>query len=70
MVIVGVEAHRCLGIEDGTPAPQPDAVGVDTVTALIHEVAPHTIVTFGPATAYADVHDALPLFGRVPGVVA
>jgi len=106
MAIIGVDEHRCLGMEDGTLAHRPDAAGVDAVTALIHEVAPNTIVTFGPegmtghadhravaawvarawrragqralllqttttdrfATEYADVHDALPLFG--PGLPA
>jgi hypothetical protein len=87
-----------------TVVPLGGAAAVDAVTAPIHEIAPHTIVTFGPqgmtghadhravaawvvqawqrsgqralllqatttdrfATEFADVHDALPIFG--PGL--
>jgi LmbE family N-acetylglucosaminyl deacetylase len=48
MAILGVDEHRCLGLEDGTLADRPDAEGVSAVAALIDEVAPETIVTFGP----------------------
>ena len=48
MAILGVDEHRWLGWEDGTLADQPHAAGAERVAALIDEVAPHTIVTFGP----------------------
>jgi LmbE family N-acetylglucosaminyl deacetylase len=48
MAMLGVDEHRWLGLEDGTLAEQPQAAGAGRVAALIEEVAPHTIVTFGP----------------------
>lgn len=48
LAAVGVHEHRWLGHRDGTLhlVPQPD--GVRQVAALIDEVRPDTIVTFGP----------------------
>ncbi|HKH25188.1 MAG TPA: PIG-L family deacetylase, partial [Acidimicrobiales bacterium] len=56
MAILGVDEHRWLGLEDGTLADQPHAAGAERVDALIDEVAPDTIVTFGPEgmTGHAD----------------
>ena len=48
MAILGVDEHRWLGLEDGTLADQPHAAGAERIAALIDEVAPDTIVTFGP----------------------
>lgn len=48
MAILGVDEHRWLGWEDGTLADRPPAAGIARVAALIDEVAPDTIVTFGP----------------------
>jgi flavin-dependent dehydrogenase/LmbE family N-acetylglucosaminyl deacetylase len=104
MAILGVDEHRCLGLEDGTLADRAHAASVSVVAELIDEVAPDTIVTFGPegmtghpdhravaawvadawrrsggharllhatttarfAAEFADVHDAVPVFG--PGL--
>ncbi len=48
MAVLGVDEHHWLGLEDGTLADQPHAVGAERVAALVDEVGPHTIVTFGP----------------------
>lgn len=48
MAILGVEDHRCFGLEDGTLADRDHAEGVALVTNVIDEVAPDTILTFGP----------------------
>jgi LmbE family N-acetylglucosaminyl deacetylase len=103
MAILWVEDHRCLGFEDGTLAQVPAAHGTGIVLALIDELRPDTIVTFGPdgmtghpdhravagwaaaaweacphvrllratttarfADEFADVHDAVAVFG--PGL--
>jgi LmbE family N-acetylglucosaminyl deacetylase len=103
MAILGVEDHRWLEFEDGTLAQVPEADGIGIVLALIDELRPDTIVTFGSdgmtghpdhravagwaaaaweahpgtrllratttarfADEFADVHDALGVFG--PGL--
>lgn len=48
LAVLGVEEHRFLGIEDGRCASQPSLATVERLTAIIHEVRPDTIVTFGP----------------------
>jgi LmbE family N-acetylglucosaminyl deacetylase len=48
MAILGVEDHRCFGFEDGSLADRDHVEGVSLVADLIEEVAPDTIVTFGP----------------------
>jgi LmbE family N-acetylglucosaminyl deacetylase len=48
MRVLGVEDHRFLGFEDGTLADVDPRPGIDTVAALIDEVRPDTILTFGP----------------------
>ncbi|MFP3901721.1 MAG: PIG-L deacetylase family protein [Acidimicrobiia bacterium] len=48
MAILGVDDHRCLGFEDGTLAERDHGEGIALVAQLIEEVAPDTIVTFGP----------------------
>ena len=48
MAILGVHDHRFLEFEDGTLVDQDPTHGVAIVEQLIEEVAPDTIVTFGP----------------------
>ncbi|HEX6249421.1 MAG TPA: PIG-L family deacetylase [Nocardioidaceae bacterium] len=48
LALVGVVEHRLLGHRDGTLEEVPRQVGVAQVAALIDEVRPDTIVTFGP----------------------
>jgi LmbE family N-acetylglucosaminyl deacetylase len=48
MAILGVDEHRCFGLEDGTLAGLDRGMGVRLVAELIAEVRPDTIVTFGP----------------------
>lgn len=47
MAILGVTDHRFLGFEDGTLAPD-DPRGIRAVAALLDEVRPDTVLTFGP----------------------
>jgi LmbE family N-acetylglucosaminyl deacetylase len=56
MAVLGVADHRWLGFEDGTLAAVDPRRGVDRVAALIAEVQPDTVVTFGPdgATFHPD----------------
>jgi LmbE family N-acetylglucosaminyl deacetylase len=56
LAAVGVDEHRFLGYSDGGCASVPAAAGRSAVAALIDEVAPDTIVTFGPEgmTGHAD----------------
>jgi LmbE family N-acetylglucosaminyl deacetylase len=48
MAILGVDDHRCIGLEDGTLDRVERGAGVRLVADLIREVRPGTIVTFGP----------------------
>lgn len=48
MAILGVTDHRVLGYEDGTLDHQPAAPAIAAIAAVIEEVRPDTIVTFGP----------------------
>lgn len=48
MAILGVTDHRILGYEDGTLPEQPAEPAVAAISAVIEEVRPDTIVTFGP----------------------
>jgi LmbE family N-acetylglucosaminyl deacetylase len=73
MRILGVEEHRWLGFEDGTLAGVDPAVGVGRVAALVDEVAPDTVLTFGSdgmtfhpdhMTVHAWVREALVGRGR------
>jgi LmbE family N-acetylglucosaminyl deacetylase len=48
LAVLGVHEHRFLGIEDGGCASRPGLAIVERLTAIIHEVRPDTIVTFGP----------------------
>jgi LmbE family N-acetylglucosaminyl deacetylase len=48
MAVLGVTEHRCLGLEDGTLAAVDPARGAGLVAALIDEVRPGTVVSFGP----------------------
>ena len=48
MRVLGVEDHRWLGFEDGTLARVDRSVGVARVAELLDEVAPDTVLTFGP----------------------
>jgi LmbE family N-acetylglucosaminyl deacetylase len=48
MAILGIEEHRCIGLEDGTLPDLDRGAGVSLVADLIAEVRPDTIVTFGP----------------------
>jgi LmbE family N-acetylglucosaminyl deacetylase len=47
MAVLGVTEHRILGLPDGALANN-DAVGVGLVGALLDEVRPDTVLTFGP----------------------
>jgi LmbE family N-acetylglucosaminyl deacetylase len=46
--VVGVEEHRWLGYADGSLASAERRLGVATIAHVIDEVAPDTVVTFGP----------------------
>jgi LmbE family N-acetylglucosaminyl deacetylase len=48
MAILGVTDHRILGYEDGTLADQPPEPAVAAIAAVMEEVRPDTVVTFGP----------------------
>jgi LmbE family N-acetylglucosaminyl deacetylase len=47
MAVLGVGEHRILDLPDGALADH-DRAGVGTVEALLDEVAPDTVLTFGP----------------------
>jgi LmbE family N-acetylglucosaminyl deacetylase len=46
--IMGVTQHRYLGYGDGHCSQVPDAEAVETVAALIEEMRPSAVLTFGP----------------------
>jgi LmbE family N-acetylglucosaminyl deacetylase len=48
LAVLGVTEHHWLGHADGTCADAPAAPAVDRLAALIREVRPDTVVTFGP----------------------
>lgn len=48
MAVVGVTDHRWLGHVDGSLAEVGDEIGVAQVAAVVDEVRPDTVVTFGP----------------------
>jgi LmbE family N-acetylglucosaminyl deacetylase len=48
LAVLGVHEHRFLGIEDGRCATRPALPVVERLVAIIREVRPDTIVTFGP----------------------
>ncbi len=48
MRILGVDDHRWLGFEDGTLADVDPEAGIEQVVALLDDVSPETILTFGP----------------------
>lgn len=48
MAVLGVDDHRCLDLEDGTLAGFDQDCGVRRIAAVIDEVGPDTVVTFGP----------------------
>lgn len=48
LAALGVSEHRWLGHRDGELATVPERIGVAQVAAVIEEVAPHTVLTFGP----------------------
>jgi LmbE family N-acetylglucosaminyl deacetylase len=48
MGVLGVEDHRWLGFEDGCLAGVDPETGTEQVVALIDDVSPDTILTFGP----------------------
>lgn len=56
MAVLGVDGHRCLGLEDGTLPRLDRADGVSRVVEILEKVRPDTIVTFGPdgMTGHAD----------------
>jgi LmbE family N-acetylglucosaminyl deacetylase len=56
LAAVGVEEHHVLGYPDGGCADVPADDAVARLRAVLREVAPHTIVTFGPdgMTGHAD----------------
>jgi LmbE family N-acetylglucosaminyl deacetylase len=48
LAALGVHEHRFLGVDDGRCASEPSATAVERVAAIVEEVRPDTIVTFGP----------------------
>ncbi len=48
LAALGVSEHRFLDYVDGTLAAQDNVVGVRRIAAIMAEVVPDTIVTFGP----------------------
>jgi LmbE family N-acetylglucosaminyl deacetylase len=56
LAILGVEQHRWLGFPDGGCAEADSEAAVDRLCALIDEVQPQTVLTFGPdgITGHAD----------------
>jgi LmbE family N-acetylglucosaminyl deacetylase len=46
--ILGVDEHHWLGFRDGRCDIVPPAVAVDRISALVDEIRPDTVVTFGP----------------------
>ena len=48
MAVLGVDDHRWLGFEDGRLAATDGDEGIGRVAAVIDDVAPDTILTFGP----------------------
>ena len=56
MRILGVEDHRWLDFEDGALAAMDPDAGIEPIARLIEEIAPDTILTFGPdgATFHPD----------------
>ncbi|MEU8664807.1 PIG-L deacetylase family protein [Actinoplanes philippinensis] len=46
--ILGVDEHHWLGFRDGLCDRVPPAVAVDRISALIDEIRPDTVVSFGP----------------------
>jgi LmbE family N-acetylglucosaminyl deacetylase len=48
MAVLGVGDHRVLGYEDGTLADQPAGQAIAVIAAVIDEIRPDTVVTFGP----------------------
>jgi LmbE family N-acetylglucosaminyl deacetylase len=48
MDTLGVVEHRWMDHCDGEVSDVPDAVGVDQIAAVIEEVKPDTLLTFGP----------------------
>jgi LmbE family N-acetylglucosaminyl deacetylase len=48
LALIGVQEHRWLGYADGGCADVPAAEGAGVVAALIEEIQPDTILTFGP----------------------
>lgn len=56
MAVLGVDDHRWLGLPDGGLCEVDPSGPIDTITQLIDEVQPDTILTFGPdgATFHPD----------------
>jgi len=56
LAVLGVDEHRWLGYTDGACPLVPARTGADRVAAIVDEVRPDTIVTFGPDgfTGHAD----------------
>ena len=56
LAVVGVSEHRWLGFRDGGCPGVDPAMGATVVAALLEEVRPDTVVTFGPdgLTGHAD----------------
>ncbi len=48
LAVLGVTEHLWLGYRDGCCAAVPETAGADAVCAIVDEVRPDTIVTFGP----------------------
>jgi LmbE family N-acetylglucosaminyl deacetylase len=48
LALLGVEEHRFLDIEDGRCAAEPLTSVIEVLSAIIDEIRPDTILTFGP----------------------
>jgi LmbE family N-acetylglucosaminyl deacetylase len=48
MRVIGIDDHRWLGFEDGRLADVDPEAGIERVLALVDDVSPNTILTFGP----------------------
>ncbi|PVZ13115.1 PIG-L deacetylase family protein [Actinomycetospora cinnamomea] len=65
LAVLGVTEHRWLGYTDGTCPLVPERTAAERIAAIVDEIGPDTIVTFGPdgVTGHAD-HRAVGRWAR------